>query len=291
MISKRILLHSLSVLILLTSVGLAQQNDLLDSLKKADSQSFQIPSSLQMLNSTSFHVSSTTSSQVSIAFKDSQQATIGTLLMFENLLDGSLTLTFTESSGSDWAKFEKAQTGQTVSYSVSTSSGKTLLSTFSLELSNSPGRSETSSVSLKVGGTAWQSYSTADVGSSTERTTLFQAYQSEELRIFDTARLGKLREVLRGLDVLAHIANSSNWEKEIDPASASSTSPLWNEPIPEYQRLAPGCGGSAFCIRVTTIAPLFVCNGGNSCSGVYFIPAYVVRAFTMSTCGYLNNCA
>lgn len=224
-------------------------------------------------------------------FNDSS-AKIATLTLTENLTDNSVLVSLSETSGQDWVRVSRFESPEEVQVSATTSSGSELLTKFAIEPANPIGKFRVLSIGIKSGETTWQNYPASGTGSTEQRSLIHQSFKVEEDRLFNTDRLRKIKEFLRGLDVLNSATSAAaGYGEQLDASCADDSNPAWGEPMPAYRRPGGGCSGTAYCFRVATIIAVFICNGGNTCSGVYIIPDRLFQIVFVTNCGYLNNCA
>lgn len=282
-----------SIILLGVSTGLSQTNSIVNSLGSANVQRLPIPDGLAMLGAQTYQVEKTSSSVIQIRLFNSNVENFATLSLTENQADRSLLVTLSQGGEQAWIRFSRVAVGGQAEISIVSSSGSEIVIRATLESQNADVKSQVLSVAIKNGATTWQNYSTANPGSAEQRATLHQALLAEENRFFNTDRLNKIKEFMSGLDVLSSHASNTNSRDRLNASCTDDTLPRWGEPVPPYRLPGPGsgCGGNAFCTRITTVIPMFFCDGGNSCTGIYIIYDYIGRVFTFASCAYLNNCA
>lgn len=271
-------------------ICLSQSNSIIRSLNKAVAERLSLPTALSMFDTKTFEIEKIDSNQIEFRFFNESSVKTATITLKENLTDNSLLVSLSETSSQDWVRISRSVSTEEVQVSATTSSGGELLTKFAIEPANPVGKFRVLSIDIKVGGTTWQNFPASGTGSAEQRSLIHQAFKVEEDRLFSTNRLQKIREFLRGLDVL-NSANSAaaGYGEPLDASCADDSSPAWGEPMPVYRRPG-GCSGTAYCFRVATVIAVFVCNGGNTCSGVYLIPDRFFQIVFVTNCGYLNNC-
>jgi hypothetical protein len=287
----RLTCYVIFLVLVLAQLGFSQSNEILDALRQAPAGQIDVPDNLPMLGANTFQVEQINKNTVDVKLFNSSNQVIATVRLFENLFANSFQVTLTESSGSAWALMAKSASGNEISMSFTTSSGSELLTVLEYSGTVTPdGKAKLSAVEIKMAGTTWQSFTTGGGGSAAERSALYEAIVDEEERVFNTPRLVKLQEAIRGLDVIKSAA--------IDPpeeqlaGTCANSSPYSLELMPTYSLIqGPVCTGQAFCHRISTLIPIFVCHAGsNSCTGIYIIYGWVHRIFGMASCADLTGC-
>lgn len=209
---------------------------------------------------------------IQIRFFNASVENFATASLFENLLDKSLTVSLTQGSDNSWIKFFYVQDVSQMDIVIQNSIGTESVIRVSLETPNTDAKSQIQALSIKSA-SSWQTYSTTSPGSTEQRSALHQAVLAEEARLFTTDGMSRIGELMKGLDILDSHASNTGSRDRLDSSCADDSVPRWGEPAPLYHSpaLGGGCGGRAFCTRIATIIPVFFCNGGNSCTGVYII--------------------
>jgi hypothetical protein len=127
-------------------------------MKKTGDERLSIPKGLSMLGAKTYEIEKVDSNQVAIKLFNDANQSVGTLNLTENLTDHSLLLSLSETSGQDWVKISRTQSTGEVQVSTITSSGSELLTKVMVEANKTEGKSQISSIGIKIGGTTWQNF-------------------------------------------------------------------------------------------------------------------------------------
>lgn len=261
-------------------------------LDKVPANKLNVPSDLSILGAKYYDFLVAPTGRINVKLYDFKEQPIAAVEIQENLSEHSVLLKYIDSYGEDWLRSSMTQSQDEILFVVTSSAGGEMSVRARTDNSKKSRKLRILSLSL-ANELGWTEYPLNGFEPTSLRLNAQHSLQIEEEKLFNTTGMQKLREFIQNFGRLRDIAiHKWTGQPEASACDKKMTALILGiEPNEVEPVLDPGCGGKAFCTRISTLVPLFWCNGGNSCSGFYIVPDYMFSLFFTENCSYLNGCA
>ncbi len=258
-------------------------------LDKVPANKLAVPSDLPILGASYYDFLVAPTGQINVKLYDSKAEPIAALEIQENLLEHSVLFKYSDKYGENWIRTVTTQLQDETLFQVTSSTGAEMRVKAKMDSSKNSRKLRTSSISL-ANELGWAEYPLDGFEPTSLRLNAQHALQVEEAKFFNNAGLLKLREFIQNFGRLRDVTVQT-WTGKPETNETSDCNKKKIALNEGEMELVLGCGGVAFCTRISTIVPIFACNGGNSCTGFYIVPDYILSLFFTANCSYLNGCA
>lgn len=236
-----------------------------------------------MLGARSYEYIVAPTGQITVRLFDSKEQEIALVEVNENLTERSMVLRYKDKNTEDWISTSMSKSTDSVIYSVKSSAGVELLVKARMEDSRKSEKLRVSSLILETE-TGLKEFRLDGLDPTESRLAAQQELLTQEGKLFNTPGLLKVKEFIQNFGRLS----DNTLQKWSGQSETRNCNPIISTNIIEGP---DQCSGYAICTRTATAIPVFICNGGSTCTGVYIIYDYMFRIISTASCAYLNGCA
>ena len=252
----------------------------LDAISK---EKLTVPTDISVLGAKYYELRVAPTGQIAVKLFDAKQTQIALIEIEENFAERQTILKYSDKNGKDWISSSMSRLDGEVFYTATSSGGGEVRVRARMYEAKSAEKLRVSSLIFETEiGLREFRFDALDFTES--RLNAQHQLQAQEAKLYGTPGLLKLREFIQNF---ARLSDNALRKSTGQPEFKGCTG-VTQSSVEEIE--AAGCSGQAICTRIGTAIPIFMCNGGSSCSGVYIIYDFMFRIITMADCSYLNGC-
>lgn len=255
-------------------------------IDKIPTDKLPIPEGVSIVGAKFYEFLIAPSGEVTINLYGDLNNRIASFVVQESLADKSFIYKIIEDNEESWVKTQSQRHEDSILYSAISSAGTEMNLDVQIEDSGKFGKTKVKGITLPLQKEVKTFYFN-ESNLSESRLAAQDVLQTEEQKFFTTPSLRKLKEFIQNFSFLKNAA-LSKWTGTDQKQSA----PCKQKESGDSVEMLPGpCSGTALCMRIVTLTPLFSCSSTSCGWGIYIIEECGLNIICTQRCADLVPCA